>query len=129
MNMSTWQQIKAEYEQGISKSTLARIHGVSRQAIQQRAHKEQWIASPLASPQPLLAGVQETIVTDNLVDRALADLAIHLTDDPQKAKLQLNQHKLFADSFSQYMKAKLLTPEQETAQQGVDWSMFTEQEL
>jgi len=121
-----WQSIQRELEQGLgTQSSLAVKYGITQQAISKRAIKEGWVVSPQ------VVVVSPTTDEPTLVDQALADLAIHLTGDPKEAKLQLNQHKLFADSFSQYMKAKVLS-EQEQEQElpkGIDWSMFTEDEL
>jgi len=128
-----WQSIQRELEQGLgTQSSLAVKYGITQQAISKRAIKEGWVVPPLGIV--VSTTTNEPPPVDNepsLVDQALADLAIHLTGDPKEAKLQLNQHKLFADSFSQYMKAKMLS-EQEQEQElpkGIDWSMFTQEEL
>jgi len=118
-----WQAIRSEYEHGASQKSLAAKYGITQQAISKRALKEGWVVSPL------VVVVPSTTNEPALVDLALADLAIHLTGDPVKAKLQLNQHKLFADSFSQYMKAKLLSSQDQELPKGIDWSMFTQAEL
>ncbi len=97
-----WQAIRAEYEAGISQRTLAAKYGLSQPAISQYAKAHGWLITRLITPQG-----------DNLVDSALADLALHLTKDRTKAKLDLKEHKLFADAFSQYMKLKVLFPQEE----------------
>ncbi len=116
--MTDWQQIRSEYEAGASQRSLAAKYGISQSAISQYAKSHGWLITQLITPH-----------SDNLVDQALADLALHLTGDPAKAKLQLNQHKLFADSFSQYMKAKLLSSQDPELPNSIDWSIFTQDEL
>lgn len=112
MNEVNWSTIKEAYEAGASQTSLARLHGISQQAISKRALKEGWVVGPVVMP-------PEMVVSDNLVDQALADLANYLTGDPAQAKLALKDHKLFSDAFSAYMKAKLLTP----AEQGYSTDM------
>src|SRR5260221_869840 len=104
MMSADWQAIRAEYEQGISQRTLAAKYDLSQPAISQYAKAHGWLITRLITPQG-----------DNLVDAALADLALHLTKDRKKAQLDLKEHKLFADAFSQYMKMKqLFTQEAES---------------
>jgi hypothetical protein len=100
--MIDWQAIQAEYEQGISQRSLAAKYNLSQPAISQYAKSHGWLITRLITPQG-----------DNLVDQALADLAHHLGGHPEKAKLELKEHKLFADAFSQYMKVKVLFPQEE----------------
>jgi hypothetical protein len=104
--VADWQAIRAEYEQGASQRSLATKYGISQAAISKRCLKEGWVIASVVMP-------TESVVSDNTVDQALADLAVHLTDHPERAKLQLTQHKLFADAFSSYMKAKTLAPVEE----------------
>jgi len=93
-----WTAIQRELAQGVSQRTLAAKYGLSQPAISQYAKAHGWLITPPG---------------DNLVDSALADLALHLTKDRKKAKLDLKEHKLFADAFSQYMKIKVLFPQEE----------------
>ena len=93
-----WTAIQRELAQGVSQRTLAAKYGLSQPAISQYAKAHGWLITPQG---------------DNLVDSALADLALHLTKDRKKAKLDLKEHKLFADAFSQYMKIKVLFPQEE----------------
>ncbi len=111
--MTDWQQIRSECEQGASQKSLAAKYHITQQAISKRALKEGWVVSP--------QGIVVSPTTDqpDLVDQALADLAIHLTDHPEEAKLELKEHKLFADAFSQYMKAKLLFPTEQEIHDGL----------
>ncbi len=122
--MTDWVTIRTELEQGLgSQTSLAAKYGVTQQAISKRAIKDGWVVPPQGIVVP------PTTNEPTLVDQALADLALHLTGDPAKAKLQLNQHKLFADSFSQYMKAKLLSTQDQELPKSIDWSIFTQDEL
>lgn len=109
-----WTAIRQQYEQGMSKNTLAKEHGVSRQAIQQRAAKEHWITPLLASPTAFLAPMQVQTTDElselSIVEKALKDLAQHL----EHAPLDLKSHKLFADALSQYIKLRLLLPQQQS---------------
>jgi len=136
-----WERVKAGYEQGVlSLRSLAAASGHKRSTIQSRAKAEKWEKPDGFRPPPtLLAELSEVAEkvaelaedSDDLtvVTLALSDLAQHLTGDPAQAKLQLNQHKLFADSLSQYIKVKYTLPASGTAPAGIDWDLFTPDEL
>lgn len=116
--MADWPAIKAEFQQGISQRSLALKYGISQAAISKRASREHWVITPVITP-------ITHVITDNpddppnlmnIVDAALNDLSNYSNGTPDLAKLTLKDHKLFSDSFTQYMKAKLTIPlEQETS--------------
>jgi hypothetical protein len=135
-----WERVRTGYEQGISSRSLAAISGHKRSTIQSRAKAEKWEKPDGFRPPPgMLAELSEVaekvaeLAEDSddmtVVTLALSDLAQHLTGDPAQAKLQLSQHKLFADSLSQYIKVKYTLPASGAAPVGIDWSIFTPDEL
>lgn len=116
-----WPTIRAKYETGISQRTLAREYGISQAAISKRAAREQWLISPHIN-QVINDNVLDA--NDNpepvvIADEALTDLSHHLKGRPDQAKLQLTQHKLFADSFSQYIKIKQMLPSDKPTASGI----------
>lgn len=114
--MINWTNIRAEYEQGASQRSLSTKYGVSQARISQIAKRDGWIIAPLIIPTQL-------ITPDNIPDQGIADLANYLNGTPSNAKMLLNEHKLFADAYSQYMKAKTLAPA------GEDFSAFDMREF
>ncbi len=106
-----WTAIRTHYEQGISQRSLATKYDVSQSSISRKAEKEQWRIMPRITPSSDSITDAPVELTDlspvEIVEKALARLATFLTDD---GLLTLNQHKLFADSLSQYIKLKLLMP-------------------
>ena len=143
----------------ISLRSLAAASGHKKSTIESRAKAGKWVKPDgFRTPPTLVAEVSEVSevsekvselsdrVAENLaelsevlengesddmtvVTSALADLAHHLTGDPAQAKLQLNQHKLFADSLSQYVRLKYTLPASGAAPAGIDWSIFSPDEL
>jgi hypothetical protein len=115
-----WPTIRFQFEHGASKNTLAGVHGVSRQAIIKRARQEGWITplvtAPFETVTPPVTS-QHTELTDaEIVQKALHALAVHLEGE---GLIGLNQHKLFADSLSQYLKLKMLLPSKEPTASGI----------
>jgi hypothetical protein len=116
MNEINWSNIRAEYEAGASQRSLATKYGVSQARISQIAKRDGWIIAPLIIPQQLIS-------SDNIPDQGIADLANYLNGTPGNAKMLLNEHKLFADAYTQYRKAKMLEPA------GDDFSAFDMREF
>jgi len=138
-----WDRVRTGYEQGISLRSLAAASGHKKSTIESRAKAGKWAKpDPFRTPPVLLAEVSEEVSevsavlaqdsdSDDMtvVTQAMADLAHHLAGEPAQAKLQLSQHKLFADSLSQYIKVKYAIPATGTPPAGIDWDIFTPDEL
>src|SRR5947209_7447071 len=115
--MPDWSAIRQEYESGASKVALSTKHGITRQAIIKKSRKENWITPLVTAPEHLVTPpvtnalpVDLTELSDlEKIEKALADLYRHLA----RGSLELTQHKLFADALSQYMKLKLLIPQEQ----------------
>jgi len=139
-----WERVKAGYEQGISLRSLVAASGRKKSTIASRAKREKWVKPGVfRTPPVLLSEVDEVYekppevserideVDDDLtiVTQAVTDLAHHLQGQADQAKLDLHAHKLFADALSQYIKLKYTIPDSGAAPAGIDWSIFTPDEL
>ncbi len=116
MTPDQWQEIRAQHEQqGISKSTLAKIHGVTRQAIQQRAHKEKWI-TPLAPPLSPLAPLQEE---QEVTPVAIATSLLQKIAEWAEGDLEPKDIKILMDALSQVHKINLTSPSDKPTVSGI----------
>jgi len=125
-----WSVIRQEYEQGTSLRDIVAAHGSSIATISRVARHEGWEKPPEARtvkqmkretsvpPSPVSLDSAESPQT--IADLAIADLAKYLSGkEVVDAKLKLSEHKLFADSFSQYVRAKMLLPSDKPTASGI----------
>jgi transcriptional regulator with XRE-family HTH domain len=124
-----WPSIRQKFEQGISQRSLAKEYGIRQATISEYATKEGWQKFSRISPIPdritdTPLDTLDSSDSTSIANFALSDLANHLSGTPEHAKLQLTQHKLFADSFSQYVKAKLLLPSDKPIASGIDSTLL-----
>ena len=129
--MPDWPAIRHEYEQGVSQSTLARMHGITQQAISKRVRKEGWevlqVVPEVVSPTTGDDDLQPTSETVDLARVVLRGLARYA-----KMPLDLKEYKLLCDSLSQLHKIIVLSQpagQQTNPLQGLDLSQLTDQEL
>lgn len=114
--MADWQAIRAEFEQGISQRSLALKYGTTQASISRHATKEHWCITPRIIPVSVIQETAEELSERDLVQKALNQLAVYLDGE---GLIGLNQHKLFADALSQYIKLKMLFPSDQPTASGI----------
>jgi hypothetical protein len=125
--MPDWEAIKKDFEDGLSLRTLSAKYDVGKSTIADRSNAGHWQRTepghipdipytPLPEQDTEIAGLAKQMVGQ------LATIA--------QTPLELKEHKLFADSLSQYHKIILTSVDaQSSTPQSLDWSIFTEAEL
>jgi hypothetical protein len=121
-----WEDIKKDYENGLSLRTLDTKYGVSKSSIQRHAEAENWQRG--TSPTTVPFAVPDVPAENETHVAQVARSMVHQLATIAQSTLDLKEHKLFADALSQYNKVLITSPEQ-PASTGIDYSIFTQEEL
>ncbi len=139
-----WPSIKKDYEQGMSLRSLSTHYGPGKSTIHERALAEQWTRPDVTRTpdiQPRRTSDKKERTSSRTSPRTepeqppdpttvdLARVAIGQLSDIAKVPMDLKEHTLFAQALSQYNKVIVTAPQEQELPRGVDFSIFTEQEL
>lgn len=128
--MPNWEAIQKEHEDGLSLRTLALKHGVSKSAIHNYVSGKK--LSVVDTPGTDIGQSGQSVTTSSSPDNAafaqrLIDLLKEFAEAPEG--MTLKDHALLAQSLSQYNKIVVTSVTPQSATQGIDWSIFTQEEI
>lgn len=122
-NNTDWQAMRADYEQGMSLRALAAKYGISKTYIIEKRDREQWNRPPTTDrpttvPMRLPSSYTPPPAPAGAIAIARAGLRL-LGNNVNVQSLTLTEHKLLADSLSQYVKVLVTAPAEDESDQGI----------
>ena len=124
--MPDWEAIQKEYEGGLSLRSLSAKHEVPTTTLHRHIQHGQWQRNTERNKAEHPLVFEQVQPPDSIAELAqkmvgqLANIAL--------VPLALKEHKLFADSLSQYHKIIIAAPDQQLPNT-IDWSIFEQAEL